>query len=99
MILAKRFSTWCRHFCISRSWSRDAPKPVSVERPVPDDGPEPEILEKGGHPRKVVRPAGKDHEPHEAAERVHDRHDLARQAAPATSDPLPFGPPFAPDAV
>ena len=73
-------------------------QPVSVERLVPDEGPEPETLKKIRHTSKVVRLAGKHHEADQTAERVHDRNDLARQAAPRASDPLPAGPPFAPDA-
>ncbi len=49
-------------------------------------------------PPRVVRLAGKDREPHEMSQGVHDGHDLARQAASGTADPLARGPPFAPDA-
>ena len=73
-------------------------QPVRVERLVAGEGREREAIEKRRHPCEVVRLAGEDHEAHKASERVHDRHDLARQAAPGTADPLPAGPPLAPDA-
>ena len=73
-------------------------QPVRAGRPVPGQGAEREILQEPRRPRGAVRLAGKDHEPHETAERVRDCDGPARQAAAGASDALLFGPPFAPDA-
>ena len=104
MILAKRFSIWCRHFYISRSCSRGAVRlrfrGITGTAPhlVADRGSERKVIQKIRHARKVVCLAGKDHEPHKVTERVHDGHDLAGQPTPGTADPLAAGPPFAPAA-
>ena len=73
-------------------------QPVRAGRPVPGQGPELKILKQVRRPLEVVRLAGKDHEPHQAAERVRDCGSPARQAAAGASDALLFGPPFAPEA-
>ena len=67
-------------------------QPIRVECLVADEGHEREAVEKRRHPCEVVRLAGEDHEAHKVSERIHDRHDLARQAAPGTADPLPSDP-------
>ena len=117
LVLAKKFSTWCRHPYISRSCSRGsvrfrldgitgtAPRlstsssSQSASNALsPTKAPNGEIPRQRRHPREGRGPGGKDHEADQVSERVHDRHDLARQAAPGAADPLPAGPPFAPAA-
>ena len=59
---------------------------VRIERPVADDDLERWVLRKLRHPCEVMRLAGKDHETDEAAKRIRDRDDLARQASPGTAE-------------
>ena len=71
-------------------------KPVCVERLVGQQRAEGNAPDQRRDPFHVMRLTWQQHEPHEVAERIHQRHDLRRQSAARTPDGLSLSPPFAP---
>ena len=69
---------------------------VAVERLVGDQRVEGQSLDERWHADRVKPMPRQQHEAHEIAERVGERHDLGGQAAFGAADSLARGPPFAP---
>ena len=69
---------------------------IAVEGRVTDQRAEGDPVDERQHAHRVEPLPGQEHEAHEIAERVGERHDLGGQAAFGAADSLARGPPFAP---
>ena len=65
-------------------------------KPGAVQGVERDPVDQGRNADAVVTLAGQENKADQVSERVHERHDLGRQATARTSDGLTRSPPFAP---